>query len=157
MDSHDEHLLVVRAVEDPDLAALRQPPRVAPQEVMVELLGRRDLEAVHRDSLRVDTAHHVPDRPVLARRIEGLKYDEHAPRILSGEPLLILRQQAHALFEQREPVLLLLDTRLEARVEVLGQLDLRPGLDAERSDELLEPLSTPACQRRHWRLASLVG
>ena len=40
MDADDEDLLVVGAVEDPDVAALRQPPRVAPQVVVVELLGR---------------------------------------------------------------------------------------------------------------------
>src|SRR6185437_1123360 len=48
MDPHHQHLLVVRAVEDPDLAASGQATRVTPQEVVVELLRRGSLEAGHR-------------------------------------------------------------------------------------------------------------
>ena len=40
VDPDDEHLLVVGAVEDADVAALRQLLRVAPEVVVVELLGR---------------------------------------------------------------------------------------------------------------------
>ena len=40
MHAHHQHLLVVRAVEDADAAALRQAPRRAPQEVVVQLLRR---------------------------------------------------------------------------------------------------------------------
>ena len=37
--AHDEHLLVVAAVEDADAAALGQRALHAPQEVVIELLG----------------------------------------------------------------------------------------------------------------------
>ena len=121
MHSHDEHLLVMRAVEDPDLAAGGQPLRVAPQEVVVELLGRGNLEAVHVDALRIDAAHHVADRPVLARRVQRLKHDQHTPRVLRSQPRLILSQQPHPILEQRDPLLLLLHTRLERRIEILGR------------------------------------
>ena len=79
MHAHHEHLLVVGAVEDADLAPRRQALGVAPQVVVVELLGRGHLEAVHRHALRVDAAHHVADRAVLAGGVERLQHDEHAP------------------------------------------------------------------------------
>ena len=74
----------------------RQPLRVAPEVVVVELLRRGDLEAVHGDALRVDAAHHVPDRPVLPRRVERLEDDENAVGALRVEARLILGQHARS-------------------------------------------------------------
>ena len=123
MYPNHEHLLIVGAVEDPDLAARRQVGGVAPQVVVVELLRRRNLEAAHGDTLWVHAAHHVADRPVLARRVERLQHDQHAPRVLGGQAGLILGEQAHPLFEQRDALLLLLYARLERGVEVLREGD----------------------------------
>ena len=39
MHADDEHLLVVRTVEDGDFAASRQPVGIAPQVVVAQLLG----------------------------------------------------------------------------------------------------------------------
>jgi len=44
VDPDDQHLLVIRAVEDPDLAAGGQTPGVAPEEVVIQLLGRGTLK-----------------------------------------------------------------------------------------------------------------
>src|SRR6202034_1139256 len=64
--AHDEHLLVVRAVEDSDLAALGQIARGTPEEVVLEFGGARMLEAEHIATLRIHTRHYVRDDPVLA-------------------------------------------------------------------------------------------
>ena len=113
---------------------------VAPEEIVIELLGRRHLEAVHGDALRVDAAHHVADRPVLAGGVQRLQHHQHPPGVLSGQPRLVLRQQPHSLGEQGDPLLLLLHASLERRVEVLGEDHLRPRLHPERLDELRNPL-----------------
>jgi len=69
----DQHLLVVGAVEDPDAAALGQAALAAPQEVVVEVLGRGRLEREHLYTLRVHARHHVLDRAVLPGRIHRLE------------------------------------------------------------------------------------
>ena len=93
VDAHDEDVLVVRPVEDRDLAARRQLLRVAPEVVVVELLRRRRPEAVDDDALRVHAAHHVPDRAVLAARVERLEHHEHAVGVLCGEPRLVVGEE----------------------------------------------------------------
>ena len=99
MHAHDEHLFVVGAVEDADLAARRHPLRVAPQVVVVELFGRRDLEAVHGDALRVHAAHHVPDDAVLAGGVETLDDDEQGVRFLRGKTRLAVGEELHAVLQ----------------------------------------------------------
>ena len=44
MHAHHEHLLVVGAIEDADLAAPGETLRVAPEEIVIELLGRGTLK-----------------------------------------------------------------------------------------------------------------
>jgi hypothetical protein len=83
-----EHLFVVGAVEDADLAALRQTGDAAPEKIMIELLVGRLLEGVHLAALGVHAGHHVLDRAVLARGIHGLEDEEHGPAILRVEHVL---------------------------------------------------------------------
>ncbi len=58
----DEHLLVVRAIEDADASALGQALERSPQEVVIELFGRRRLEGKHLAPAGVHARHHVLDR-----------------------------------------------------------------------------------------------
>jgi hypothetical protein len=88
MDPDDEHLLVMGPVEDTDPAPPGQRALVAPQEVVVQLLGRGLLECLNLHRLRVDPAHHVLDRAVLARGVESLEHQQQAERVLGGEPVL---------------------------------------------------------------------
>ena len=97
MHAHHEHLLVVGAIEDPDLAAPWETLRIAPEEIVIELLRRRHLEAVHGHALRIHPAHHVADRPVLSGGVQRLQHHQHSPPVLSGQPCLVLRQQSHSL------------------------------------------------------------
>src|SRR5437763_2501623 len=105
----DQHLLVVRAIEDPNLAAGRKLATAAPEEVVIELLLGWAVQAVHPHALRVHAAHHVADGPVLARCVQSLKDDQKTPRVLGSEARLILGQKRSALLEQRDALLLLLD------------------------------------------------
>src|ERR1700684_2290192 len=120
MYANHEHLLVVRAVEDANLTAPRETLCVTPEEIVIELLCRRYLEAVHGNALRVHPTHHVADRPILSSGVERLQHHQHPPRVWSRQPCLILREQSNSLGEQRDPFLLL-HASLEGRVEVLGE------------------------------------
>jgi hypothetical protein len=47
----------------------------------------------------------VPNRAVLAARVRRRRHDEHAVAGLRCEPILVLREQGDALFEQLHPAL----------------------------------------------------
>jgi hypothetical protein len=148
VDPDHEDLLVVRPVEDADLPAGRQLPGVAPEEVVVEFLGRGCLEAVHVHALGVDPAHHVPDGPVLAAGVQGLQADQHAVGVLRGQAGLVLGQQPDAGLQEVETVGLLDEARLVAGVEVLAEVDRRPRLDPQGGDRVRDP---PGSLVRHRR------
>ena len=101
MDPDDEHLLVVRAVEDADAAALGQRLHVAPEEIVVELLVRRLLEAEDLAALRVHARHHVLDRAVLAGGVHRLKDDQHGVDVGRIEQLLRLGQLGGVRLQER--------------------------------------------------------
>ena len=102
MDPDDEDVLVVRSVEDRDLARPRGLLVDAPQVVVGQLLLGGPLERRHLHALRVDLVEHVADGAVLAARVGGLDHDEHLVRALGVEELL----------EVLEPVVQLLGSRL---------------------------------------------
>jgi hypothetical protein len=59
---------------------------------VVELFRGGDLEAGDVDALRVHPAHNVPDRAVLAARVQGLQADEDAVGVLGGQSPLIVSE-----------------------------------------------------------------
>jgi len=95
----DQDLLVVAPVEDADHAPGRQADRCPPQEVVVQLVGGRRLEARDLHALRVDAAHDVADRAVLARRIDGLEHDQQAVHV--QPPAVLILASSCALLEGR--------------------------------------------------------
>ena len=107
MHADDEHLLVVGAVEDADVAARGQTHRGAPQEVVVDLVRRRNLERVHLAALRVDAGHDVLDGAVLARRVHRLEDDEERPTVVGVEARLQVSEQFHAARQELARLLLL--------------------------------------------------
>ena len=62
--------------------------RVAPQKIMVQLLGAGMLEAEHLATLWIDTGHKVPDGAVLPGGIHRLKNEQHSIAIRRVEKLL---------------------------------------------------------------------
>ena len=100
MDPDDQHFLVIRAVEDADPAALGQRPRVPPEEVVIELLGRGLLEAEDLAALGIDARHDVLDGAVLAGGVHRLEDDQDRPGIGGVEPILGLGQLGDVLGER---------------------------------------------------------
>ena len=135
MHPDDEHLLVVGAVEDADPAPPGQGALVPPEKVVVQLLGGGLFEGTDLHRLRVDTAHHVLDGAVLAGRVESLQDQEHAVRVLRGEPVLILGEEIHAVGEQAGG---LLTGHLAgiARIVITAQPDGAARRHHERFDEV---------------------
>ena len=79
-DAYGDDVLVVRAIEDRDLATHRKLGVDAPQEVVGELRRRRRLERDDPASLRAEAGEHRADDTVLPRRVQSLENEEHAPR-----------------------------------------------------------------------------
>ena len=71
-----QHVLVMRSVEDGDLALSRGVRVNAPQEIMRELGRSRLFEACNKCPLRVKRGEHMLDRAVLAAGVERLEDDE---------------------------------------------------------------------------------
>ncbi len=88
VDADGDDLLVVRAVEDADLAAGGQRELAPPQPVVRQLHLARLLERGHPHALRVQAAHDVLDRAVLARGVHRLEDHEQRPAPLGVQPLL---------------------------------------------------------------------
>src|SRR6267378_6542722 len=102
--AHDQHFLVIGAVEDADPPAFGQETRGAPEKIMLQLLGARVLEAEYLAALRIDAGHHVFDDAVLAGRVHALEDEQESVPVgrvqqalqraqllaLLGEALLVL-------------------------------------------------------------------
>jgi hypothetical protein len=95
----DEDVLVVRAVEDADLAGPRQGLRDPPQEVVAALLGRWRLEPSDLRPLRVEPADHMDDGAVLPAGVHALEHEQQGTGALRVEALLEL---VHALAQRVE-------------------------------------------------------
>ncbi len=90
LDAHDEHVLVVAAVEHADLALGGRVAMDPPQEVVTELLRRGHAEGVDPDAGRVEPREHLAQHAVLAACVHRLQHHENGPRRLGVEHLLQL-------------------------------------------------------------------
>ena len=86
--THHKHILVVRAIEDNDLACLRRLLLDTPEEVMLCLLLRRCFESMNPRTLRVHRAQDVIDGSVFAGGIQCLQADEQGSLVLSVKKIL---------------------------------------------------------------------
>ena len=85
MHADHQHLFVVRAIEDGDLAARPAAPASAARESGAAAPRRVGaLKLWTRHALRIDARHHVLDRAILAGRVERLKDDDE--RVLLWRP-----------------------------------------------------------------------
>src|ERR1700737_138517 len=80
--AHDEHLFVIRAVENADVSALGKIKRGSPEKVMLQLRFRRNLKGIDLTAPRIDPRHHMLDSTVLARRVHALENEQNGPTIL---------------------------------------------------------------------------
>ncbi len=86
--AHNQHVFVMRAVENADLACSRRMAVYSPQVVVTEFAGRGLREAGDRDTLGVETAKNFSNGAVLATRIHGLEDDKQlVTAVRPQEPL----------------------------------------------------------------------
>ena len=86
VDPDDQHVLVLRPVEDADHPRTRYLSLDPGQVVLAALgLGRR-LEGLDPDALRVDQADRVPDRAALAGGVHSLQHDQDLGRPFGHRP-----------------------------------------------------------------------
>ena len=81
VDFDDEHVLIVRAVEDADASAFGQGLHVAPEEVVVEFFGRGFFKAEDLTALGVHAGHDVADGSVFAGGVHCLEDQQQRMRI----------------------------------------------------------------------------
>ena len=73
----------------------------APEVVVSELLGRRNLERRHGAALGVERTHDVAERAVLAGGVDSLEDDEHLVLALGPESVLEIGQSLEPGLELR--------------------------------------------------------
>src|ERR1700730_13548974 len=97
--SHDEHLFVVGAVENPNVSALGKSKGGSPQKVMLQLRFRRGLKGIDLTALRIHPRHHMLDSTVLPRRVHALENEQNSPTILGVKFVLQLSQARNTLLQ----------------------------------------------------------
>ena len=85
---HHQHVLVVRAVEDADVAPRRAHLVHAPEIVLGEFVGVWRLERCHLHADRAAMVEHRAHRAVLAGAVDALQDDEKRPLALGKQPVL---------------------------------------------------------------------
>ena len=85
----------------------------APEEIVLALFGGRHAERHHLHAARIERAHHLLDRAVLAGRVPALQHDQHRVQLRAPHHVL----QVEELVAQAVKALL----RLLAR-HVIGRL-----------------------------------
>jgi hypothetical protein len=98
MDPHHQHLFIIRAVKNADLAspgALRGSPEIA----MVQFFLGWRFERPDLDALRIHPGHDVLDGSIFAGGIHGLKNQQQAPAVLRRQNVLQIAQFLNAIGE----------------------------------------------------------
>src|SRR5438270_7084607 len=88
MHAHNQHVLVVGAIENANDTSAWSDPVHTPQEVMVQFPGCRDFKRTHLASLRIDSREDLVNRISLATGIHPLQHDEQAMMVGRCQQLL---------------------------------------------------------------------
>ena len=88
LDAHDQHVLVMRAVEDADRAAPRRRAFGCARDSHEQAHPGRLAETGDADAGRTDGPEHLSDGTVLAGGVGALQDDQQRPPALGIEPLL---------------------------------------------------------------------
>ena len=99
MHPHDQHVLVVRAVEDADEALARRSAIDAPKEIVGKLFDAGLLERRHLAALRIEALHHVADRAVLAGRVHALQHQQQRAAAFGVKPVAEVVELGDVLIE----------------------------------------------------------
>ena len=76
MHARDQHVFIVRAIENADPATGRRMGMDPPKKIVRKFLSIRLLETGHFGALRIQNAHHVVDGAVLSAGVQGLNHHE---------------------------------------------------------------------------------
>src|SRR5215471_20755566 len=73
MDADDQRLLIVASIENADMTTIGRTLQATPQVIVIEILRRGSLEGVDLTALRIDTRHHMLNRPIFAGSVHSLE------------------------------------------------------------------------------------
>src|SRR3989441_7969833 len=88
MHAHDQHILIVGAIENTDDPSAWSDPMHPPEEVMVQFPSGRDFKRTHLASLRIDSGEDLVNRISLATGIHPLQHDQQALMVRRCQQLL---------------------------------------------------------------------
>ena len=128
--AYDQHVFVVRAVEDHDFAALRRGNVRAPQEVVRRLFARRLFKRVHARALRIEPAKDVGNGSVFAGGVEPLEHDQQRVLVAGVEQILEPAQLVDVVRHLIRGIVLARVRSGKARIDI-SQADVRSGFDAK--------------------------
>src|SRR6185295_13356797 len=97
MHAGNQHVFIVRAVEDIDLPLERSLLMHAPQEIMSHFFRRRSFEGHDFATLWIHSGHHALYRPVLTTGVHPLQHDQHPAATVGIETFLQLIKLADQL------------------------------------------------------------
>ncbi|MNC85673.1 hypothetical protein D3C83_12840 [compost metagenome] len=97
--ANDQHVFVVRAVENGEFAEPRRVAVDAPQEVVVALLSGGNTERSDDHAARIEAAHDVLDRAVLSGAVAALKHHHDAVHLGAEHRILKVEQLLSERFE----------------------------------------------------------
>ena len=100
MHAHDQHFLVIGAVEDADAPAFRQAARGAPEKIVRQFLGAGMFEAEDLAALRIDAGHDMLDGAVLAGGVHRLKNQQQRVAVVGIKQSLPRAHLASVRFEE---------------------------------------------------------
>ncbi len=78
VDPHDQHVLVIGAIKDPDQSLSGGDLMSAPEKIMSQFLVRGHFKGFDAAALRVNGGEHMADRSVLAGGVHSLEHDQDA-------------------------------------------------------------------------------
>ena len=152
--AYDEHVFVMRAIEDRNVAALRRMRMDAPQKVVRLFFGSRLLEPGHLHALRVHGADDMPAGAVLAGAVDALQNDQQRMRAVRVEFALQLGYAREIALQLLRRFGVIRIVAMKTRID-RSEIDVRTGLDAELFDEfhvlrLLRPVALVQRARATW-------
>ena len=127
VNAHDEHVFVVRAIEDGHLAPFGNDLVAAPQEIMRGLDFRWHLKALDGAALWIHEAEDAANRAVLAGRVATLQHDQQRAFVLRVHEILQFAQLLAEFFQLR--------VSLFRRIELAGEA----GVDRVQLDRIAGP------------------
>ena len=139
VDSHHQHLFIIRAVKNPNMAAFGKNLGSTPQEIVVQIFRRGLLKRINLTTLRIHSRHDMLDEAIFASRVHGLKNHQNRPTVLGIELVLERSHFIDAFIQQ------LLRVLVRAKVSGIRWIEIfQPKFRAIINSIWLRKLAGPA-------------